>query len=294
MNAITPATPRAARMALATAMDHNVGLGPRWEDDLTEPQAMQHVNEVAALYRQAVEGTLGPKGLSAVPLALAKPAAGAFPARWRALVGDPASGVRIRAGQGFLHPIIDDAAPILPVATSVTGDERRMLVHARLDRAQIEARAGPHRFNTVIEIRLKASAASLRLAPEDSPSAQAGRWLLGAPQAIVIAPEAVRVTGPGMSLRVHAPLMLAWSLVRDQTDPSVTWLQGLAFVDVNEGRVQGGMLQRSFAMLYPGEPVVVDFDIELERTCRASPVLPARRRSPPACRHRQARRQASR
>ncbi|HUK61784.1 MAG TPA: hypothetical protein VLV15_00585, partial [Dongiaceae bacterium] len=173
--------------------------------------------------------------------------------------------VRIRAGPGFLHPIIGDDAPVIPVPASVTADEKRLLVHVRLDRAQMEARAGPHRFNTVIEIRLRGS--QFRIAPDDSPAAQAGRWLLGKAPATVISPEAVRVIGPGGEYRVHAPLILAWSLVpgAGRGEQGTTWLQALAFVDVNEGQTASGMLQRPFATMYPGEPSVVDFDLEFER-----------------------------
>ena len=73
MAKVTAATPDAAKIALVAAMDHNVGLGPRWMDGLSREIAMRHVREVAALYRSAVTGVLGEKGAASVPAPLARP-----------------------------------------------------------------------------------------------------------------------------------------------------------------------------------------------------------------------------
>ena len=197
---------------------------------------------------------------------LAKPAAARWPAEWRAISGDASTAARIRVGgPGFLHPMIDDAAAVVATPMAVTADATRMLVHVRLDRAPLEALEGPRRFGAVIEIRLNVRPDQVKLAPEDSPAAIAGRWLLGTPPATVIAPGGVRVTGPGLSLRAYGPLILGWSLARDASNPAVTWLQGLAFIDALEGVTDAGKWRRPFAEMYPGEPAAVDYEIEVVR-----------------------------
>ena len=266
MAKVSAATSPATKLALVAAMDHNVGLGPRWMDGLSREIAMRHVREVAALYRSAVTGVLGEKGATAVPPALAKPVSSAWPREWLAIAGAAASAARLRVGgPGFLHPMIDQTAAVVPVPMAVTADTRRMLVHVRLDRGRLEALQGPSRFGAVIEIRLNFRPDQLRLAPEDSPAAIAGRWLLGKPPETVIAPDGVRVTGPGMSLQARGPLIIGWSLARDPKDPAITWLQGLAFIDALEGVTDVGKFRRPFAEMYPGEPAVVDYDIEVVR-----------------------------
>ena len=140
-----------------------------------------------------------------------------------------------------------------------------MLVHVRLARAHLEALQGGRRFGAVIEIRLNFRPDQLKLAPEDSPAAIAGRWLLGKPPETVIAPDGVRVTGPGLSLRARGPLIIGWSLARDPKNPAITWLQGLAFIDALEGTTDAGKFRRPFAEMYPGEPATVDYDIEVVR-----------------------------
>lgn len=265
MSKVTAATSPETKLALATAMDHNVGLGTRWLDGLSRDIAMRHVREVAALYRSAVTGVLGEKGATSVPAPLPRPVSSDWPKEWLAIAGEaPAARIRV-GGPGFLHPMIDDGAAIVAVPMGVTADVNRMLVHVQLDRAQLEAIQGPRRFGAVIEIRMNFRPDQLKLAPENSPAAIAGRWLLGKPPESVIAPDGVRVTGPGLSLRARGPLIIGWSLARDPRNPGVTWLQGLAFIDALEGMTDVGAFRRPFAELYPGEPATVDYEIEVVR-----------------------------
>ena len=266
MRKVTTATSPATKLALAAAMDHNVGLGTRWVDGLSRDLAMRHVREVAALYRSGVIGVLGETGAVAVPAPLPKPAPGSWPANWQAVSGEARSAARLRVGgPGFLHPMIDAAAAVVALPIEVGADADRMLVRVRIDRVQLEARQGPRRFGAVIEIRLNLRPDQVKLAPENSPAAIAGRWLLGSAPETVIAPDGVRVSGPGLSLRARGPLIIGWSLARDRVNPGVTWLQGLAFIDALEGITDVGAFRRPFAELYPGEPSTVDYEIEVVR-----------------------------
>jgi hypothetical protein len=224
------------------------------------------VREVAALYRTAVTGVLGEKGVTSVPPLLPDPVGTPAPTTWSGLVGDRGTAARVRAGgPGFLHPMIDDTAAVVPVPLQVTQGSDRMVVAVELDRARIEALKGPRRFGAVIEIRLNARPDQVHLAPENSPAAIAGKWLLGSAPATVISPEGVRVSGPGFALRARGPLIIGWSLARDRQNPAVTWLQALAFIDALEGDTREGTLRRPFTELYPGEPTRVTYEVELVR-----------------------------
>jgi len=59
--------------------------------------------------------------------------------------------------------------------------------------------------------------------------------------------------------------LLTWRLVPDPANPGVTRLQALAIMEAMDGVVREGRRTWPFAKLYPGEPEVVDFELELER-----------------------------
>lgn len=263
MHAVTDTTPEATRLLLIEAMDHNVGLGPRWMGGLSAALAMEHVHEVARLYHDAVLATLGPRGLLAIPAPLPTPHQAAWPDAWQSIVGEQGAVARVRAGPpGFLHPLIDPSAPVTDVPASVTADHDRLLVRVRLDRSRLERQFGD-RFSAVIEVRLRAPISQIALVPAGSAGALKGQWALGGPPGNIIAPESVRVASPGFDVVAHAPLVLGWNLFADPGDPNTTWLQALAFIHAVQGTVDAGPFRRPFAELYPGEPGVVQFELEL-------------------------------
>lgn len=256
--------PHADRVRLVGALDHNVGLGPRWVDGMPEQRALQHVGDVAALYRRVVYATLGDAGLTALPPALHRPATKAPATEWPNLVGDLSRAVRVRAGPGFLYELVTKSAPTAPVPVHVEADDCRLLARTRLDRIALERSAG-REYRAVIEVRLRARSQSLTMAPEGSASARAGVWLRGEVPRKVVAPEGVRIAGPSVDVTARGPLLLAWALAADADDPDVTWLQALALSHSVEGTIQGGRMRKPFARLYPGEPTTVDFELALDR-----------------------------
>lgn len=263
--AVTSSTSHDTRITLAEAIDHNVGLGPRWQGNLPPDVAMQHVDEVAALYARAVQGTLGARGTRLLPAPLAVTASPAGDRAWRGVVGAISSAARVRSGgPGFLGVLLPADAPVSQVPITIRASPSQLLVHTRLDHDALERLHGA-RFSTVIEVRLDLPYDSLRIAPANVPSAIAGHWLLGSPPRLIVSPDGVRVRGPGLDLFAHGPLILGWNLQRDPRDPRVTWLQALAFIHAVEGDTPAGKLRRPFSVMYPGEPTIVDFDLLLER-----------------------------
>ncbi|MGH7583276.1 MAG: hypothetical protein ACREL5_08645 [Gemmatimonadales bacterium] len=261
--AIKPTTPADLKLAAVAVTDHNVGLGPRWIDGLPANAAEQHIADVAQLYRRVVSGLLGRAALTSVPAPLPQPRSTRWPAAWARIVGTPPGVARVRAGPAFLYPFVADTAAVANVPVGVAADDSRLLVRTVIDRALLERSLGP-RYQAVIEITLRAPMSSVKLAPLDSPDAIAGRWLLGSPWQKVIAPSGVRVAGPGWAFTAHSPLLIAWTLTRDPTDPSLTRLQALAVVNAVRGVVAGGALQLPIPQMYPGEPVAPTFELELD------------------------------
>jgi hypothetical protein len=265
IHAISAGSSRELRIAAVTATDHNMGLGPRWLDGLPESTARQHIAGVLDVYRRVVAGGLGRIGLTAVPAAVPAPAAGAWPGAWRAIVGDHDQVARVRAGPAFIYPFVSDSAPVVPPTVAVSADARRLVIHAAIDRVRLEQRLGA-RYQAVLEVTLRAPIGGIRMAPEHSMSGRAGQWLMGISAERVVAPEGVRITGPGWTISAHGPLLIGWTLRADPHDRSLTRLQALALVHAVEGTVDGGRTMRlPFAEMYPGEPAVPVFDLELVR-----------------------------
>ncbi|MGH7524391.1 MAG: hypothetical protein ACREK8_08800 [Gemmatimonadales bacterium] len=263
IHAISATTSRDLRLAAVEVTDHNMGLGPRWLDGLPAEVARQHVAGVADSYRRLVEGVLGRAALSSIPPPIPAPAGNSWPSAWRTLLGDRAHAAVVRAGLAFLYPFVSDSAPAAPVPITASADAQRLVIHATIDRVRLEQRLGP-RYQAVIEVTLRAPIAAIRIAPATSADGRAGRWLLGTPMEPIITPDGVRVTGPGWSLTGHGPLLLAWALRPDPGNPAWTKLQALAVVHSVDGIVDGGARVRfPFSMMYPGEPAVPVFDLEL-------------------------------
>jgi hypothetical protein len=268
IHAMSPAAARDLRIAAVMVTDHNMGLGPRWLDGLPSATAREHIAGVADAYRRLVEGVLGRAGLTAVPAPIPPPRSRAWPGSWLAVVGDHSQAARVRAGPAFIYPFVSDSAAIAPVPITVSADERRLLIHTTIDRVQLEQRLGA-RYQAVIEVTLHAPIGTIKIAPANSPSGRAGRWLLGVAAQRIVAPEGVRITGPGWTINAHGPLLLGWTLRADPDNHALTRLQALAVVHAVEGTVDGGRKMRlPFAEMYPGEPAVPAFDLELTLLAR--------------------------
>jgi hypothetical protein len=263
MRALKPGAPRDLQILTAMVTDHNVGLGPRWQDGSPVEAAEQHITQVLDLFRKVITGTLGARFLNAVPAPLPHGSTSG-PGAWRDVVGDVAPAALVRAGPSFIHPLIPANAPDAKVPVAIWADRQRMLIHTRIDRLQLEQRLGV-RYQAVIEVRLHAVASQVHLTPftaAERPEA----WLMGHPPAVVVSPAGVRVTGPGWVFHADGPLLLAWSVIPDPADPHYSRLQALALVHAVEGIVAGGQkIRQPFAIFYPGEPAAPDFDLELTR-----------------------------
>ncbi len=265
IRALRPDASRGLRMAAVAATDHNVGLGPRWQDGSSVDIARAHISEVSQLYRNVVIGSMGEAALTKLPAPIPAPTGAAWPAAWRQIVGDQKDAARVRAGHAFIYPFVDDTAPIAAVPVSVSADDRRLVVHTVIDRVALERKLGV-RYQAVIEITINAPLRSLTIAPDSSASARAGSWLLGTPAQRIVAPEGVQITGSGFTIHAHGPLLLGWTLSADPRNPGRTRLQALAVVHAVEGTTTNGQkLRLPFAEMYPGEPAMPAFDLEIIR-----------------------------
>jgi hypothetical protein len=268
MARVNARSPYDLQLAAVTVADHNVGLGPRWMDGVSTADAEAHVTQVAALYRELVQRTGGTAALTSVPPALHVVNAATWPASWLQISGTRSGAARVRAGSAFLFPFVPDDAAIVPAPMQVTADSDHLLIHTRIDRLALERQLGT-RYQATIEVALHAPMSALHIAPDNSVDGRAGRWLLGAPPTHLVAPEGVRIDGPGWTIHAHGPLLIGWSLTADARNPQVTWLQALAVVHAVEGTVTGGQhLRLPFAEAYPGEPATPAFDLELDRLVR--------------------------
>ena len=288
MKMVKPDTPVDVKEALATAMDHGLTLGPGWPEMFTEQQTVAHAREQAQVFARAVElvGRAAGKESGRVPLvdSLPKlrlpPFEGAPDASWRQVLVDSAW-IRVRVGPGQIAPFIPDGASSLDVPLSVETHGSHMVARVRIDRRKIPGSDTGNTYVT-LELPLWARADRVRIAPEDSPSALAGKWLRGAPPAVVVAPEGLRVIGLLRPLRVASPLAFSYTLAPDPIRADLTWLQVLLVWQNMKCTLKGGVAKvLPFKDLYPGEPEVLDTWVEVEmladksekhdRLCRVSP-----------------------
>ncbi|MES1259621.1 MAG: hypothetical protein ABUL71_03430, partial [Gemmatimonadota bacterium] len=173
IHALTPASSRELRMAAVMVTDHNVGMGPRWQDGSPVPLAMQHMSEVASLYRQVVGGALGAAALTQLPAPLVAPPAREWPTAWRQLLGERNGAARVRAGDGFIYPFVSDGPTTISTPAAIAADDRRALIHVVIDRIALERQLGA-RYQAVIEVTIHSPIAALTIAPDSSASAIAG------------------------------------------------------------------------------------------------------------------------
>lgn len=265
MKRIRPDASVDVREAAATAMDHGLTLGPGWPGMFTEEQTVAHAREQAEVFARAVElaGRVGAKPSGRAPLLESIPKfeppsdKRAPDARWRELLADPA-GIRVRVGPAELAPFIPRDAPSWDAPLTVETRGPWLVARVRIDRLKIPGAESGNTFVT-LDLPLRARAERLRLAAEDSPSALAGKWLRGAPPAVVVAPEGLRVTGLSHPLRVASPLAFSYTLEPDPTRADLTWLQVLLVRQNTKCELKDGIAKvLPFKDLYPGEPEVLN------------------------------------
>ena len=250
--------PRDARAALATTLDHNLAIGPG-RDGMTERECRTGIQEAADIYRRAVRLASGPQALTTEPPDPAL-AASLLSAVWTPVIPSGFA-VRLRSGPPWIAPFVGAEAPVLAVAITTGERSGHLAVRTVIDRRTLAE------GNLVIEVPLRGPPGNFRLAPARSPDAIAGRWLTGEP-AFVVAPDSLRVIGSSFSLHVTSATVFAWTLLRDEHDADVTWLQGLVSIQsrgcILEGRRRTPL---TFEVLHPGEParLVVQLDISVLR-----------------------------
>ena len=175
----------------------------------------------------------------------------------------PGLAPRLRAGPRTLQPFVDAEAPVIEAGVRTGGDAAHLAVTARLDRARLSGTRAAT-VCAVIEVPLAARPADVRLAPLDSPSALAGRWLRGEQPGMLVAARGLRVSAGARAFVVRSPGVSDWTLAPDLRQPGVTWLQGLVVAESDRCEVAGGdTLTLPFAELYPGEPRTLDVSLDL-------------------------------
>jgi hypothetical protein len=271
MKRIRPDAPVDVREAAATAMDHGLTLGPGWPGKFTEAETIEHARGQAQIFTRAVEmaGRAAGEGTGGVPGVHSRPEfpktrdARAPDPGWRDVLADPA-GIRVRVGPGQLAPFLPADAPPLDVPLTVETHGPRLSARLRVDRTRLPG-ADSRITYVVMELPLRAGKDRLRVAPEGSPSALAGRWLRGAPPDVLVAPEGLRVMGLARPLRVSSPLAFSYTLVRDAADAGLTWFQVLLVRQCDLCELKDGTKKvLPFRDLYPGEPDVLDTWVEAE------------------------------
>lgn len=244
-----------AAEALATALDHNLQMG-RPRDGFTEEEYARHAEDNEAIFRAAV-APLGANASLLVPPPPEVPAGS--PGRgWEGMLAAGLPSARLRLTHAAFPPFaLDDGTPY-PGSLTVGAAGDTLVARVRLDRTELPD------GSVVIEFPLAAPPGRLRLAPSNSPDALAGKWLLGRPPAVIIAPDGARLTGLAHPLRIQSDLVFAWALVPDPVRPEVTWLQGLVVRQAIRCRLADGTVRDlPFAMLHPGEPARLDLGITL-------------------------------
>jgi hypothetical protein len=156
-------------------------------------------------------------------------------------------------------PFVRADAPVFAAAMTVGERSGHLAVRTVIDRRALAV------GNLVIEVPLRGPRGDFRLAPAASPDAIAGRWLAGEP-GFVVAPDSLRVIGSSFSLHVTSATVFAWTLLRDDHDADVTWLQGLVSKQSRDCILEGRRrTPLAFEVLHPGEParLVVQLDISV-------------------------------
>jgi hypothetical protein len=262
MKRVRPDAPSSVREAAATAMDHGLTLGPGWGGKFTEAETLEHAREQARVFARAVE-LAGAPSMNALPVLVPLPGRGAPDPRWKDVLWDPTR-IRVRAGPVQLGPFLGADAPPWGAPPVVECRGRSLVAKVRIDRGRIPGTDKGNVYVT-LEVPLRAGRAVLRIAPLDSPSALAGRWLRGAPWDRVVAPEGLRVTGAAHSLRISSPLAFTYALAADPKTPGLTWLQVLLIKQDSLCELKDGTKKvLPFADLYPGEPAVLDMWVRVD------------------------------
>jgi hypothetical protein len=263
MAAVQPGAPPEVRRALATAMDHGLGLGPGWPRMFTEEQTLEDVREQSLIFAHAVELALGRTALTSLPPAPTLPRSRVPPAVWREILSDSCT-VRLRAGRNSIAPFVPGTTPTWNAPLETGADSARFVTRARIDRSRIPG-SDSGSVAVVMEFPLRAGGQRLRIVPEGSPSALAGRYLRGEPPSTVVAPRGIRVMGLPRPLWVRSGVAFLFTLVSDAARPDITWPQVLLVRQSTRCELKDGQAKAlPFSALYPGEPEILEATVELK------------------------------
>jgi hypothetical protein len=258
MKKLPAGAPLAAKLDLATAIEHSQGLGGGWPGMYTKEQTLASNAQTAALFERAAGGAGLVEPREALPPSREMPRCEGDPVKVKAVLADVKS--RMRAGRTWLGPFVANEAPEQEGEALYCMDLSTYALRLRLDRGAL-----PNGDTSVVaEIPLRGKRSELSIAPADSPDACAGRWLTGKAPGFVVAPGGLRVSGLAHPVMVRSDLVFTWCLVADREDEKKTWLQGLL---VRQSR-QAELKDRSvhvfaFEELYPGEPEKLEAYVEL-------------------------------
>ncbi|MBI4615196.1 MAG: hypothetical protein HY720_16395 [Planctomycetes bacterium] len=257
-------SPREAKAAVATAMDHSFALGGGWPGYFTEEETLEHARQSEAFLARAVELALGEGAASRIPAPPDIPAEGPLPDTWREILAGEHSLARLRSGPLWLGPFVGEEGAALETPLECRADSRRLIVRASIDRRSVPD-SGSRLVAVVLEFPLQAPAGEIRIAPAGSPSAREGRWLRGRAPPFVVAPEGLVVDGLARPLVVSSPFVFAWAVVPEPAGAGRSWLQGLVFRQTLRCELKGGEAKVfPFETLFPGEPAILDLWVELD------------------------------
>jgi hypothetical protein len=258
--AIDESTPRQSREALATALDHNLGLGSGGPE-FTEWQVRAHTRQAAEIFQRAVHLLLGDEGVMAVPSPLSGPKDHtSMNLRWHELISP--DGVELRVGPRQIGPWVkDDERLDIPVEIRV--EDNRLTVKALIDRTRIPG--SDDRFvNVVIDIPIPAPPGNLGITPIGLTAAEEGNWLRGQPALPLMAPHGLLLSGLSQKLQIRSPLVLSWTLVPHPHKGNITLLRGFVAAQSTCVELYGGQkIILPFEALFPGEPAMLEMEIEI-------------------------------
>lgn len=179
-------------------------------------------------------------------------------------------------GPSGLETFVWDPEELIASKPTLGARGSRLVIHTTIDRRTLPG-SGSGNVSVVLELPLKGDAGHVRIAPAGSPSAVEGTWLRGEPPPFVVAPAGLLVFSPTATLLVTAPLVFSWTVVPDQTETGVVWLRGLVVGQSTSCQFTDRSAELQLEQLYPGEPPVIDVDVEAEiLSCRSGEHDPAR------------------
>lgn len=262
MRAVDERTPHEARLALVSAMEHNVGLGARWQPGLSMAVARTHIKDVHDLYLSATRATLGPQGSRLRPEPFALPSSATWPATWKAVAGERSTAVRLRAQGHALDAIVGPDATPWQAPLRVAANDQSLVARATIDRRVAASTLGPQ-YRIAMEFAIRRPRESLTLSKAGANRGNDG-WLTSLPPYLVSPGGVELASRDGLGIHVEGPLVVAWGLVPDAVKPDLSWLQALTVIGGTRGEIGNQAVLLPFNELFPGEPERLDVDVRLQ------------------------------